>query len=125
MQGRTVDVIAVIFDVGQSSSITLKDGKERAKRTIVIGDESNVCLNVTLWGAVTEAHPYSKGQVIAMKGCRISDYNGKSLNASSHSEDVFVGTVRHKRGDELKSWISNSNMYDLRSEMRSLGDQEQ
>ena len=74
----------------------MKDGKVKEKRSITIGDESNVCIAVTLWGSVTEAHPYRVGQVIALKGCRVSDYNGKSLNASSHAEDIFIA-LRHAR----------------------------
>lgn len=83
VQSHTVDVIGVILEVGSVNSINMKDGKSRDKRTITIGDESNICLNVTLWGTVTEAHPFRTGQVIALKSCRVSDYNGKSLNASS------------------------------------------
>lgn len=118
VQSRTVDVIGVILEAGQSSSINTRDGKSRMKRTLTIGDESNVCINITLWGAVTEAHSYSSGQVIALKSCRVSDYNGKSLNASSHSEDVFIGGIRHKRAQELTRWLSANKMSDLRDEMR-------
>lgn len=83
IQSRTVDVIGVILDVGPASSINMRDGKVKSKRTLTIGDESNSCIGVTLWGAVTEAHSYVPGQVIALKNCRVSDYNGKSLNATS------------------------------------------
>lgn len=79
-------------------------------------------INVTLWGSVTEAHKYNAGQVIALKSCRVSDFNGKSLNASSHGEDIFIGSVRHPRADELKQWMAGTTMGDLRGEMRSLGE---
>ena len=92
VQSCTIDVIGVILDVGPTSSINMRDGKVREKRTLTIGDESNICIGVTLWGAVTEVHRYSAGQVVAFKGCRVSDFNGKSLNASSHAEDIFLGT---------------------------------
>lgn len=122
VQSHTVDVIGVILDVGQSSSINLKNGQTKDKRSLTIGDESNICIGVTLWGAVAEAHRYSSGQVIALKSCRVSDFNGKSLNASSHAEDIFVGTVKHDRATELTKWIATSTMSDLRGEMRSLGE---
>lgn len=95
VQSHTVDVIGLILDVGQTSSIKMRDGKERDKRTLTIGDESNKCINVTLWGSVVEAHPYRAGQVIALKCCRVSDFNGKSLNASSHGEDIYIESIRH------------------------------
>lgn len=95
VQSHTVDVIGLIIDVGQTNSIKMRDGKERDKRTLTIGDESNKCINVTLWGPVVEAHPYRTGQVIALKSCRVSDFNGKSLNASSHGEDIYIESIRH------------------------------
>ena len=112
----------MILDVGPSNSINMRDGKIKEKRTLTIGDESNICIGVTLWGAVVDAHGYSSGQVIALKSCRVSDYNGKSLNASSDAADIFVGGVRHKRSKELTSWMASTTMSSLRGEMRSLGD---
>jgi len=53
----------------------------------------------------------------------VSDFNGKSLNASSHGEDIYIGAIRHERADDLKRWMENSTMSVLRGEMRSLGEQ--
>lgn len=76
---------------------------------------------MTLWGAVAEAHEYRSGQVISLKSCRVSDYNGKSLNASSHPEDIFLN-IRHKRADELTSWVDSSSMNDIKGRMSSLAE---
>lgn len=43
-QSRTIDVIGVILDVGIVSNIQMRDGKNRDKRTITIGDETNSCI---------------------------------------------------------------------------------
>lgn len=43
-QSRTVDVIGVILEVGPSATINLRDGQQKEKRTLTIGDESNICL---------------------------------------------------------------------------------
>lgn len=99
VQSRVLDVIGVILNVGPMSEINLKDGKVRQKRSLTIGDESNSCIGVTLWGPVTESHRYGTGQVIAFKNCRVSDYNGKSLNASSAPSDIVLGSaIKDKRG---------------------------
>lgn len=58
---------------------------------------------------------------MALKSCRVSDYNGKSLNASSHPEDIFPN-IRHKRADELNRWVDSSSMQDIKGRMQSLGD---
>lgn len=70
--------------------MTMKDGNSRDKRTLLIGDEGNVSIGVTLWGTACEAHNYEVGQVIAFKACRVSEYNGRSLNASSDPSDTFI-----------------------------------
>ena len=44
VQNCTVDVIGVIFEVGMTSMLNLKDGGQRAKRTLQIGDESNISI---------------------------------------------------------------------------------
>ena len=122
VQSHTVDVIGLILEVGQTNSIKMRDGKERDKRTLTIGDESNKCINVTLWGAVVEAHPYRTGQVIALKSCRVSDFNGKSLNASSHGEDIFISMIKHPRAEELKRWSAGQTMDGLRGEMQTISE---
>ena len=90
MQQCTVDVIGIIFEVHESKMLNLKDGSQRAKRELLIGDETNISIMVTLWGDICEAQPYKAGQVIALKACRISDYNGKCLNASSDMQDIVL-----------------------------------
>lgn len=60
--------------------------------------------------------------MIALKSCRVSDYNGKSLNASSHAEDIYIGSIRHERAEQLKAWIEGNSVHELRGNMRSLGD---
>lgn len=96
IQNCTVDVIGVILDVGMVSSLTMKDGTQRDKRTLIVGDESKISISVTLWGSACEAHDYQIGQVIALKSCRVSEYNGKSLNASSDPNDISFN-MRHPR----------------------------
>lgn len=55
---------------------------------------------VTLWGDSCESHDFQVGQVVALKACRVSEYNGKSLNASSDAADIVLN-LSHKRAAEL------------------------
>ena len=100
---QTIDVIGVILDLGSTGSINLKDGSTRDKRSLTIGDETNVSIGLTLWGEACEAHRYGVGQIIAFKACRISEYNGKSLNASWSPSDIVLN-VKHPRALELAKW---------------------
>ena len=58
MQSCTVDVIGILLELQQTSTMTMKDGNSRDKRTLLIGDEGNVSIGVTLWGTACEAHNY-------------------------------------------------------------------
>jgi len=44
---------------------------------------------------------YGEGQVFALRGARVSDYNGKSLNSGDEHSQVFIDPD-HKRARELK-----------------------
>lgn len=47
-------------------------------------------IGVTLWGDLSTAHDYESGSVIAFRSCRVSDFGGKSLNASSSVSDTVI-----------------------------------
>ena len=73
-----------------------KDDQLRDKRTVVIGDESNISIGVTLWGETCEQHDLQEGQIVAFQKCRVSNFSGKSLNASWDVDDIVV-KVKHPR----------------------------
>lgn len=124
VQSKIIDVIGVILDVAPTTSINLRDGSMRQKRNLTIGDESHVSIGVTLWGDIAELHPFAAGQVIALKACRVSDYNGKTLNASNDPRDVAI-SPKHKRATELQKWQAGSTASKLKTELRSLGMQQE
>jgi len=119
VQNCTIDIIGVILEVGVTSALNLKDGTTRDKRTLSIGDESKISIGVTLWGHCCEAYKYEVGQVIALKACRVSEYNGKSLNASSDPNDILFN-VKHPRALELAKWGKGNKIDKLKTEMKSL-----
>ena len=86
--GSTVDVIGVLMELGATGSIQRKSGDAYAKRELKLADESNAMITVTLWGDSCEAVRVNVGDIMALKGCRISDYAGRSLNASSLPSDI-------------------------------------
>lgn len=87
----TVDVLGVILDVSSIQMINMKTGQQRAKRELKIVDETNASISVTIWGDACGAQEFQVGKVAAFKACRLSDYGGRSLNASSQPKDIFVG----------------------------------
>ena len=118
----TIDVIGVVLEVGETGTINLRDGGTREKRVIKIGDESRLSIDVTLWGnTLCEAFNFEEGQVIVFRSCRVSEYMGKSLNASRDVDDVIIDLVtKHPRVKQLKKWMSNQKVSKVRDQARSL-----
>lgn len=120
MQSCTIDVIGIILEVGPTTMLNMKDGSQREKRTLTIGDEGNVSIGLTLWGNTCEAHDYQMGQICAFKSCRVSEYQGKSLNASSDTCDILFN-VKHPRFLDLQKYQKGTTASKMKQEMRSLG----
>lgn len=82
-----VDVIGVVQDIGEVQHITSKTtNRELVKRDITLLDRSNTCVKMTLWGRQAESalsdasNSDQKHPVVAFKGCKLSDYGGRTLS---------------------------------------------
>lgn len=69
----------------------------------MIADESKLCITVSLWGSNASNPAYQQGQVLALRGARVSDYNGKSLNSGDEHSQVFINP-ECLRMQELRKW---------------------
>ena len=59
--------------------------QELRKRDITIVDKSLAEINVTLWGGNAENFDPTGNPVVAIKGVKVSDYNGVSLSTMGSS----------------------------------------
>lgn len=88
-QNTSVDILAVVVDVGTPSSITIKkSGAEVAKRDIQLEDESTAVITCTLWARDAQEFETKGGEigaVVAIKGARLSDFNSRSLSVGQNS----------------------------------------
>lgn len=66
-------------------------------------DETEYSVAVTLWGKAASIKGLSLDNIIAFKNCRVSDYQGCSLNASFDEKDIKIN-VNHPRTTLLKKW---------------------
>ena len=57
--------------------------------------------------------------MIALSDCRVSNYSGRSLNASGNAEDITL-EPEHTRADEIRRWAGGSTAQELKREMRRL-----
>lgn len=104
-----VDVIGILKDVGPLTTIrSTRTGKEVLKRTIVLVDQTERTVNLTLWGEQAETfNPPPGNPVIAAKNVRVSDFNGRSLSAVSGARLEFNPDIT--RTKELITWWSQQD----------------
>eukprot|EP00003_Mantamonas_plastica_P022780 TRINITY_DN3945_c0_g1_i2.p1 TRINITY_DN3945_c0_g1~~TRINITY_DN3945_c0_g1_i2.p1 ORF type:complete len:551 (-),score=202.83 TRINITY_DN3945_c0_g1_i2:80-1732(-) len=79
----TVDVIGVIKSVGDSVSIQTKKGTTLSKRDVSLIDTTANVVSLTTWGNTADTFEGAEGQVLAVKGAKVSDFNGVSLSVWS------------------------------------------
>eukprot|EP01117_Protostelium_nocturnum_P002193 TRINITY_DN12830_c0_g1_i1.p1 TRINITY_DN12830_c0_g1~~TRINITY_DN12830_c0_g1_i1.p1 ORF type:complete len:602 (+),score=160.10 TRINITY_DN12830_c0_g1_i1:61-1806(+) len=80
---QSVDVLAIVKETGDVTSQTSKKtNREMRKRNITILDGNSVTISLTLWDDKADYPGWAVGDhpVLAIKGCRISEYNGKTLS---------------------------------------------
>ena len=88
---RTVDVIGVVGFMQELGSVFLKQaGEKKELRKIGLLDESGILIPVSLWSENAIKEDYKAGQTMALKGARVSDYGGKSLNAGPEHSQMFI-----------------------------------
>lgn len=94
---RTVDAIGIVTQITPMTKVNIKStGQEKDRRNINIVDESGLSIQISLWGGLAKRDEYREGDVVALKGARVSDYGGKSLNSGDEHGHMFVNPD-HKR----------------------------
>ncbi|XP_064619964.1 replication protein A 70 kDa DNA-binding subunit-like [Lineus longissimus] len=102
----TVDVIGVVKQAGDATTITSRStNKEFTKRDLTIVDQSKVAVSLTLWGSDAEKFDATGCPVLAVKGCKVSDYGGRSLSVLSSCTMMTNPDIREAH--LLRGWYDN------------------
>lgn len=91
-----IDIIVIVTNVGDLAEITTRNNKkvrsrrinavlvslncwglQTQKRDLVVVDNSKIQTRLTLWGKQAEQFSVPAAPVIAFKGVRVSEFNGK------------------------------------------------
>lgn len=107
------------MEVSPIAPLNLKNGERKDRQSITIADESGVSISITVWGDLCHKLNAQPGQVVVFKQCRVSDYNGKSLNASSTPSDIILN-VQHPRTAQIKKWYSSQSHEQIQKKIVSL-----
>lgn len=98
-----VDVVAIVHRVSDVATIVQKSTqKELKKRDVTLVDDSQAEITLTLWAKEAEGFYAEPGTAIILKKGKVSDYNGKSLNASMGSSIQI--DPDHPAAIRLKEW---------------------
>lgn len=72
-------------------TIRLKDKRQKVRNYLTVVDDSFTSIVVTLWGEMsTKNQGIIAGDIIAVKGGRISDFGGKTLNAADDHATLIM-----------------------------------
>lgn len=101
---EVIDVIGIAHEVGELGSITVKStGKQLTKRDVTLLDKTGHAVRMTLWGKEAEDFADFKNRaVIAVKGVRVNDYNGRTLSTLNNS--VISVNPDISEAHELRGW---------------------
>ncbi|CRG98583.1 replication protein A1, large subunit, putative [Plasmodium relictum] len=104
--GSLVDVIGVVFSFQEIIQVLIKKtGQYKEKRDLVIIDDSNETINVTLWGEhalKVEENALKDNCIICFKYLKIGEWQGKKLE--SHPKTKIEINPDIEKACFLKSW---------------------
>ncbi|GIX74979.1 replication protein A 70 kDa DNA-binding subunit [Caerostris extrusa] len=99
-----IDVIGVCKSCSDLQTFVARtSNKELTKRDVKLVDRSNKEVSITLWGKEAESFDGSLNPVVAVKGARVSDFNGKSLSVTMSSFMLINPDI--KEAHVLKGWF--------------------
>lgn len=99
-----IDVIGIVKQLGELSQITTKaTQKQLDKRDLTLVDMSLYSVRITLWGKqAEEASEWNGEPVLALKGVKVSDFNGRTLSTLGSSTISINPDM--KESHELRGW---------------------
>ncbi|KAG5292741.1 replication factor [Histoplasma ohiense] len=101
--GTTIDVIGVLKDVGELSQILSKTtSKPYDKRDLTLVDNTGYSVRLTVWGNIAKEFDSVPESVVAFKGVKVSDFNGRSLSLLSSGSMTVDPDIEDAH--KLKGW---------------------
>lgn len=110
-QLMTLDICGVVSEISEKEIINLRSGMQKVRMYVTLIDDSYFSISLTLWGEMCErCSSIQMGDILSVKGARVSEFGGKSLNAADDHSLLFIN-MDSERVSQLKAWY-NSLMKD-------------
>jgi len=97
-----VDIIGICKSADEAKEFTSRAGKEMVKRDVILVDKSAHEVSLTLWGNTARNFDGGNFPVLAVKGARVSDFNGVTLSGGD-----LLTNPDMPQGHEVKGWWDN------------------
>jgi replication factor A1 len=101
----TIDTIGVLKEVGEVNTITSqKTSKDFTKRDLLIADDSQTSVKLTIWGQAAQAFEAPLESILAVKGVKVSDFGGRSLSLLSSGSLTIDPDI--DEAHKLRGWFN-------------------
>lgn len=104
-----LDVIGIVKECGEIAEITAKSTqKQLLKRDLTLVDTSSASVRLTIWGKQAQDFNEQEAKsnpVIAIKGVRVNEYQGKTLSTSGNSQITFNPDI--SEAHTLRGWFDS------------------
>ncbi|KAH8685728.1 hypothetical protein BGZ60DRAFT_365925 [Tricladium varicosporioides] len=102
----TIDCIGVLKEVAEVSQIQSKT-TQRAydKRDLTIVDDSGYSVRLTIWGKIATSFDAPIESIVAFKGAKVSDFNGRSLSLLSSGSMSINPDI--SEAHKMKGWYDS------------------
>ncbi|CAB4408241.1 unnamed protein product [Rhizophagus irregularis] len=106
---NTVDVVAAIKEISETTQVMTKNQKMIDKRDLIIVDESEFEVRLTTWGQqVNELRHIDIGTIIVCKNTRVSDFQGRSLSMYGTSKLLIDPNIPET--NSIRKWVANGGL---------------
>ena len=107
-----VDVLGVVHEDKGISKFTSKAGQALTKRSITLADTSSK-VELTLWNEQAESWNHPLGSVIAVRNCKVGNFDG--VNISTSMQSVIETHPPEAEARALRNWYNTTRGADVQS----------
>ena len=105
--GKLVDVFGFILEDKGFQERTTKNEKIIKNQVITIGDDTLTKIQLTLWEPIGNPdNNFNIGDLVAVKNCRIREYNGKKIIGTTESSELR-NTLDSDNDKKLREFYNN------------------
>ena len=106
--------MVIVQDEGVVEEITLRSGESKQRRVVKLIDDSNFSIDFTVWGEKSVTIPFNKFQIMALRGVKIGEFNGRTLQ-TSYSTSFLTKIPQCPELQQLEKFkrMKNNNFSDV------------